>query len=158
MSDHFHIGLSVVGPDKGIAQGGALIRPMVCTPAVTKGDVLTVDMATVEAVSGQFAYTTMRNNAAGDNAYGWSGVALESAAAGAIARFGFIGDFDALSDTAHAVGERMSLDAASNNLMDAPASTCKVLAFALEAFSGSNVKRCRFDGIHGFGIGMLATS
>lgn len=154
---HMHIGLSVTGPDKGIGQAGALIRPMTCTPAVTAGDVLAVDLTAVDSTSGQFMYTTMRNTTTGDNAYGWAGVALETAAAGAIARFGFIGDFDAKSDTQHVAGEPMSLDVASNNLMDAPSATAKVIAFALEAFSGSNVKRCRFDGINGFGVG-LATA
>lgn len=154
MSHNMNIGLSLTGPDCGIAFGQELVRPMIVTPAVTAGDVLVVDKTVIAASTSGYAWTTMKSVAAIVH-YDVVGVALETVAAGGICRIGFVGDFPCKHSTSGATaGVPLSVDDAPGNTVDIlgnVAAGCKIVGWALETATSGQVKMVRLNGIAGYG-------
>lgn len=84
---------NAAGPDRGF-NIGEMVRPMTTPIALAVGDLVEVDVATVQAGTG--AWTHVRGltvNAASTADTEVYGVALEAIAAAGTGRIGFIGDF-----------------------------------------------------------------
>lgn len=148
------IGLSLTGPDCGIAWGQAEVAPMIATTAVTAGDIMMVDTTVIGSSSIQYAWTTMVSVAAANIYWGIFGVALENIAAGAVGKFGFIGEFPCKHSTSGATaGVPLTVDDAPGNTLDIlgnVAAGTKVIGYALETATSGQVKMVRFNG-YGFG-------
>lgn len=117
--------------------------------AVTKGDVVALDLAVVDSTTDVF--DTVDQPATADLAYGIFAVALEDVAASAVGRFRFKGIVEALITGTPAVGAAVSPGNASDAL-GATAANEKVVGYMLETGVDATTKRVIFDGIAGFGF------
>lgn len=146
--------IPIAGPGNGLVLATVSYR-MVSTNAVSYGDAVAVDTASVNATTGFFDTVDNSANASSGADPEWAivGLCMESGgiAAGGAGLFMFRGMFSrAVTSDTVATGDPMQFDAASDDLTSTISTGDKIIAFALTANSGTEVD-VMFDGIAGFG-------
>lgn len=150
--------IPIAGPGNGLVLATVSYR-MVSTNAVSYGDAVAVDTASVNATTGFF--DTMDNSVGAstgaDPEWAIVGLCMESAgiAAGGAGLFMFRGMFSrAVTSDTVTTGDPMAFDVATGDLTIGSGGSIaigdKVIAFALTDNTGTEVD-VMFDGLNGFG-------
>ena len=146
--------IPIAGPGNGLVLATVSYR-MVSTNAVSYGDAVAVDTASVNATTGFFDTmdNTVGTSTGADPEWVIVGLCMESGgiAAGGAGLFMFRGMFSraVTSDTVTA-GHPLAFDEATDDLTTGFGAGDKIIAFALTANSGTEID-VMFDGLNGFG-------
>lgn len=136
-------GLPIQGPGAGFGLAN-LEYLMICTSAMSVGEVVAVDTSTI--TNGKF--TTVDTAAATDEEAELIGVAVEEVAAGGTGRIVFRGTVNVLTSGTPAAGAKLAVGA---GVLLASNANAKVVGYALEAGVASTPTSVLFDGVSGFG-------
>ena len=147
--------IPIAGPGNGLVFATVSYR-MVSTNAVSYGDAVPVDTASVNATTGFFDTmdsTASASSTGADEEWAMIGLCMESGgiSAGGEGLFMFRGMFSrAVTSDTVTTGDPMAYDDASDDLTIGLGTGDKIIAFAMTDNSGTEVD-VLFDGLNGFG-------